>query len=223
MSVDWGEVNERRIGEKAQELRIYCSHKREEISARSFELARISLCHLLDNIAERDIDYKGVPATVKASMDNNNDMVASCSEKQAVILARTIVYKAIGDDLNLYPITAEQKLQRSKQKGVSCHIPRDEMTIKDLLYVARSMTFGENYTKPTMMAVFSAFSDYGMDPVMTRVYAVFSFFTKASSISSMPMQSVLGNEYRKAANQLVKTGYLSQDADGNYMVLKRIC
>lgn len=54
MPVDWKEVNERRIEEKAQELLLYCSHGKEEMTPRAFELARISLSNLLDNIAERD-------------------------------------------------------------------------------------------------------------------------------------------------------------------------
>lgn len=223
MPVDWTEVNSRRIEEKTQELSIYCSHKKEEMTPRAFELARISLCNLLDNVAERNNDYKGVSDSVKASMDRQNNLVAKCSVKQAKALARTIVYKAIGDDLNLYPITAEQKLQRSKQKGVACHIPKEEMTIKDYCYVAKSMAYGENYSKQTMMAIFSAFSEYGMNPIMTRVYAVFSYLSKPSAISSLPMQSVLGSEYRKAANQLVEMGYMSKDNDGNYMVIKRLC
>lgn len=223
MPVDWKEVNERRIDEKTQELLLYCSHGKEEMTPRAFELARISLSILLDNIAERDPIYGKVSLTVKASMDKQTKRLAICSQKQAILLARTIVYKAIGDDLKLYPITAEHKVQRSKQKGVICHIPKDEMTIKDFIYVARAIALGENISKQTMLDVFSAFKEYGIDPVMTKVYSVFSFLSKPSDLSSMPMRSVLGSEYRKAAERLVEMGYMSKNGEGKYTIAIRLC
>ena len=97
------------------------------------------------------------------------------------------------------------------------------MTIKDFIYVARAIALGENISKQTMLDVFSAFKEYGIDPVMTRVYSVFSFLSKPSDLSSMPMRSVLGSEYRKAAERLVEMGYMSKNGEGKYTVAIRLC
>ena len=91
MSTDWTEINERRIGEKTQELLLYCSQKKEDMTSRSFDLARMSLRHLLDNIADRDPYHKGIPNTVKDSMEKQDVVVAQCSEKQAACPARILI------------------------------------------------------------------------------------------------------------------------------------
>lgn len=51
MAVDWTEVNERRIGEKTQEILLYCAQKKTSMTQRAFELARLLFEGLLDNIA----------------------------------------------------------------------------------------------------------------------------------------------------------------------------
>ena len=222
MSTDWTEINERRIGEKTQELLLYCSQKKEDMTSLSFDLARLSLRHLLDNLAERDPYHKGIPDTVKDSMEKQDIVVAQCSEKQAACLARTIVYKAIGDDLNLYPVTAEKKLQVAKLQGIPCSIRREEMVMKDMLFIANAIAKGEDISKGTMKIVFEAFKEFGFDPMMTRVYSILYFNPKPMLLASLPMQSVLGRDYKKTADKLVSMSILTVDANGNYSVASNI-
>lgn len=226
----WREINNRRIEEKTQELLDYCSLRKGDMTACSFELARISLSHLLDNIAERDSNHSEVPRMIKDSMDSQDEVVAKCTLNQAVILARTIIYKAIGDDLNLYPVTAAKKLSRSKQKGEPmCNIPANEMTLQDFLYVAKSLSCGESFTRGTMLDVFAFFNVYGFDPTMTRVFSLFAYIKGPAPLTALPLQSVLGGYYKGAADKLVSVGIMRKNEGNNYelvddalAILKRI-
>ena len=144
MYVDWAVVNERRIGERTQEILLYSAQKIESMTTRAFVLARSSFERLLNNIAERNLRSSSVCKSILRSMDNQDDCVAYCTEKQAAVLARGVVYNYIGDDLDLYPITAERKLLRAKVRGIpACDIPRDEMTVNDLIYIASAIAEGE--------------------------------------------------------------------------------
>ena len=222
MPVNYSEVNEHRISEKTQEVRNYCSQRKDDMTPRAFELARNSLSILLDNIKERDEAFGGIPETIKASMDKQHDVVAECSEKQAASLARTIVYRGLGDDLNLYPVTADQKIQRSQARGIAvCTIPSDEMTPKDFLFVARAIAQGVNISKQTMIAVIARFQEYGFDPYMMRVYSYLALSAKPVAITSLPDQVQFGPDYRKAANQLVGMGYLQINEDGKYLITSK--
>lgn len=222
MSVNWAEINERRISEKAQEVYLYCAQKKEEMTPRSFELARISLGKLLDNIVDRDPKFAGIPETIRRSMDSQDECVAVCTERQAIILARSIVYNCIGDDLNLYPVRAEQKLLRSKVRGMnSCSIPPDEMTVVDMFYITNAFSKGESFTKPTMMAVFNWFRQHGFDPICARVYSVYRFSSSPLNIRSLPQQSLYLTEYRRAIDVLVNDGYLLDVGDNNYLVTEK--
>lgn len=213
----WDEINDRRIEEKTQEVLSYCAQKKGDMTIRSFELARLSLEHLLDNIMERDYTHAGIPKMVKDSMIYKEDVVAECNLNQAASLARSIVYKAIGDDLNLYPVTAEKKLSRSKQRGEElCNIPANEMTARDYLFVAKSLSDGEAFTRGTALNVFFFFNDYGFDPMMTRVFASYAFFRGPKPLSALPLQSVLGTDYRKPAEKLVSMGVMRKASDKDY-------
>ena len=219
MPTNWNEVNDRRIGEKTLELRNYCSQRRICMTQRAFDLARISLSQLLDNIRDRDEAYGGIPDSVKRSMDNQDIVVAECSEMQANALARTIVYKCIGDDLNLYPVTAKQKIRTSQARGFKeCNIPKDEMTFNDILFVARAIAMQVNISRNTMVAVFQELRQYGLDPYMARVYGYYSFNSRPEAITSLPGQANFGSEYKKAARKLMEMGYLQVLDDGKYQV-----
>ena len=224
MPVDWNEVNVRRISEKTQEIRLYCAQRWCDMTPRSFELARISLSNLLDNLMDRNKMYANIPKTIKLSMNRQRDCVAVCSEKQAACLARTVVYDCVGDDLNLYPVKAEQKLQLSKKRGESsCRISEDEVMPWDCLYIVYSLTKGENYTKDTMTAVFSRFQKAGFDPFMARVYSAYFFSINPIIISALPQFSIFLYKYNTAARALVERGYLvSVDTDIYKVTDKRL-
>lgn len=222
MNVNWAEVNDRRISEITQEIHLYCAQKKSGMTPRSFELAQISFGRLLDNIIDRDQKFAGIPETVRRSMDAQDDCVAVCSEKQAAVLARSIVYNYIGDDLNLYPVRAEQKLLRSKVRGIkSCNIPIDEMTDADKFYIAYAFSQGECFTKPTMMAVFNWFRQFGFDPICARVYSIYRFSNNPLNIRSLPQQSMFLTEYRRAVEALVKDGYLRDVGGNNYIISEK--
>lgn len=93
MAIDWSVINESRISEKTQEIMQYCAYKRSDMTSRSFDLARNSFECLLDNIVDRNCQYSAIPESVRKSMHVQDECVALCSEKQALSLARTIVYK----------------------------------------------------------------------------------------------------------------------------------
>lgn len=219
MSTDWTAVNERRISEKTQEIMLYCSQEKKDMTSRSFELARLSFGRLLDNIVDRNRVFTGIPETVRKSMETQTDCIAICSEKQAIVLARSIVYNCIGDDLNLYPVRAEQKLQRSKVKGQSvCVIPEDEMTDADKIYIAYAFAKGESFSKETMIVVFDWFRQRGFKPIHARVYAVYYHSPKPLNIKSLPQLSMFFTEYRRAINDLLKNGYLEDLGEDNYII-----
>ena len=189
---------------------MYCSQKKNEMTPRAFELAQISLGRLLDNISDRNPKSALVCKTVQRSMESQDEVIAVCSEKQAAVLACGVVYKYIGDDLDLYPISAEKKLLRAKaRKSLECDIPKDEMTTKDFLYVASAITGGENFSRTTMRAVFDWFGEIGLDPIQTRVYSVLFSKQEPMSLKSLPQQNLFAAEYRKAAKALVDKGFIS--------------
>lgn len=219
MGVDWTEVNERRIGEKKQEIRLYCSLRKADMTPRAFELAQISFRRLLDNISDRNPQAAPICKTILRSMESQDEVIATCSEKQAVILARGVVYNCIGDDLDLYPITAEQKLLRSKARNLGiCDIPKDEMTTKDLIFVAAAIAEGENFSRTTMRNVFEWFGEIGLDPIQTRVYSVLLSKQEPMSLASLPQQSLFGADYRKAVKELVERGFISEFPGNMYCV-----
>lgn len=219
MYVDWTEVNKRRISEKTQEIRLYCAQKKKNMTSRAFNLARLSLERLLDNISDRTPKSKYAVKAVRESMTTQDDFIAICGEKQAASLARGVVYNYIGDDLNLYPITAEKKLLRSKVRNQKeCDIPIDEMTPRDIIFVASSVTEGENYSKATMLAVFEWFKSIGLDPYQTRVFSVLFMKGEPMSINAIPQQNLFYAEYRKAAKALVENGFICELPNDLYCV-----
>lgn len=211
MAIDWTEVNERRISEKTQEIRLYCAQKKSSMTERAFDLARLSFERLLDNIAQRNPKLSSIIDNIRLGMVSQDDNIARCTEKQAAVLARGVVYNYIGDDLDLYPITAEKKLQQAKARKLSeCNIAIDEMTVKDILYVASAITEGENFSKQTMRAVYNWFQDIGLNPIQTRVYSVLFMKAKPVSLKSIPQQSMFASEYRKAAKELTEKGFITE-------------
>lgn len=219
MYVDWTEVNERRISEKTQEIRLYCAQKKSSMTERAFDLARLSFGRLLDNIEERNPKSSAVVGGIRKGMESQDDCIAIISEKQAGVLARGVVYNYIGDDLNLYPITAEKKLLRSKvREQKECDIPMDEMTVKDIIYVAAALTEGENFSKQTMRAIYDWFQGIGIDPIQTRVFSVLFMKGEPVSLQSIPQHSMFAAEYRKAAKALVEKGFICEMPDGKYNV-----
>ena len=211
MPVNWTEVNERRISEKTQEIYLYCAQKREDMTPRGFELARLSFEHLLDNIGERNPRAASICKSIRNGMTERNNQVANCSMKQAECLARAIVFNYIGDDLNLYPVSAENKLNRAKVRGLQqCDIPKDEMTVKDIIFVVYAMTNGENFSKQTMRDVFSWFQDIGMDAMQARVFSYLFIKQKPLSLRDIPQQGLFSSKYREAAKALVKTGFICE-------------
>lgn len=210
MPVDWKEVNDRRIGEISQEIMLYCSRRASEMTPRSFELAIISMAKLLDNIAERNWKFPWVARKVKESIDSQNSIVAVCDMIQALSLAKSIVYNKIGDNLNLYPITASQKLAKAKNdKQLECDIPSDELTEQDMVYIAYARTQGESISTKTFQTVIKWFEQHGLGPIEALVYSVYQYTKGGVSISSLAQQSILGSEYKLAAKSLVKKGYLN--------------
>ena len=152
-------------------------------------------------------------------MDSQGECIAICTEKQAASLARGVVYNYIGDDLNLYPITAEKKLLRAKARKLSeCSVDIDEMTVKDIIYVASAITEGENFSKQTMRAVYEWFQQIGLNPIQTRVYSVLFMKAAPMSLKSMPQQTILAAEYRKAAKELVDKGFIAELPGDKYCI-----
>ena len=210
MPVDWTEVNKRRISEKTQEISLYCAQKRTDMTPRCFELARLSFEKLLDNIVERN-PRASVCKSIRNSMGEWNNQVAKCSLNQAECLARDVVYNYIGDDLNLYPVSAESKLNRAKVRGLQqCDISKDEMTVKDIIFVVYAMTKGEHFSKRTMRDSFSWFQEIGMDPIQARVFSYLFIKQKPLSLKALPQQELFCSDYRKAARELVKTGFICE-------------
>ncbi len=225
MDSHWPQINSKRIREKAQEIQLYCAQKWDHMTPRAFELARLSFERLLENIAKRD-KYSmaaSVAEDIIHEMDALDDYVARCSEKQAIILARSIVYKCVGDDLNLYPVSAEKKLLRSKARGFrECDIPKEEMTVQDFLFVASSIAEGENYSKSTMRAVYDWFREIGLTPTQARVFSILFRSNKPRSIKSLPQYEIFHLEYRNAVNELVNKGFICKLPDDLYCVTETI-
>lgn len=211
MPVDWTEVNERRISEKTQEISLYCAQKRTDMTPRGFELAQLSFEKLLDNIAERNPRAASICKSIRNGMSEQSNQVAKCSRKQAECLARDVVYNCIGDDLNLYPVSAESKLNRAKVRGLQeCDISKDEMTVKDTIFVVYAMANGENFSKRTMRDAFLWFQEIGMDPIQARIFSYLFIKQKPLSLRNLPQQVLFSSEYRKAAKELVKTGFICE-------------
>ena len=121
------------------------------------------------------------------------------------------MYNYIGDDLDLYPITAEKKLLRAKaRKMKACDIPINEMTTQDKIYVVSAIAEGENFSPATMRSVFDWFIGIGMDPIQARVFAFLFMKRKPMSLKSLPQQSLFASEYKKAAKALVTNGFISE-------------
>ena len=134
-------------------------------------------------------------------------------------MARGVVYNYIGDDLNLYPITAEKKLLRAKARKLSeCSVDIDEMTVKDIIYVASAITEGENFSKQTMRAVYEWFQQIGLNPIQTRVYSVLFMKAAPMSLKSMPQQTILAAEYRKTQKELVAKGFIAELPGDGYCI-----
>ena len=219
MYVDWTEVNERRIGEKTQEIQLYCAQKKSSMTERAFDLARLSFYRLLDNIVDRNPKSAAVVDVIRKGVESQDDCIVVISEKQAAVLARGVVYNYIGDDLNLYPVTAEKKLLRSKVRELrECNIPLDEMTVKDIIYVASALTEGENFSKSTMRSIYDWFQIIGLDPIETRIFSVLFMKGEPASLQSIPQYAMLSSEYRKAAKTLVEKGFIYQLPDGKFNV-----
>lgn len=222
MSVNWTEVNERRIGEKTQEILLYCAQKRTDMTPRAFDLARLSFERLLDNISDRNPASSSMIYYLRNSMYAQDKYVAFCSDEQARSLARSIVYNCIGDDLNLYPVTAEKKVLRAKAKSLKeCNIPIDEMTALDCIYVVSAIAEGENISKSTIQSVFAWFREIGLTPMQARVYSVLFRKGKPISIRSFPQFSLLSTEYYKAAKELVSQGYIYALPEKMYCITER--
>lgn len=181
------------------------------MTPRGFELAQLSFEKLLDNIAERYPGMALICKSIRNGMSERNNQVAKCSMKQAECLARSVVYNCIGDDLDLYPVSAERKLNRAKVRGLQqCDIPQDEMTVKDIIFVVYAIANGENFSKRTMREVFSWFQGIGMDPIQARVFSYLFIKQKPLSLRGLPQQDLFFSEYRKAAKVLVKTGFVCE-------------
>lgn len=219
MSSYWPEINERRISEKTQEIQLYCGQKKSDMTPRAFDLARLSFEQLLNNIMERNPRAESLCKSIRLRMSKKDECVAPCSEKQAACLARDVVYNYIGDDLNLYPVSAEGKLLRAKVRGKhECDIHIEEMTPKDIIFVMNAITEGESFSKQTMQSVLEWFRKIGMDPIQARVFSVLFIKQKPLSIKDIPQQNLFVSEYRKAAKALVKAGFICELPDGFYCV-----
>lgn len=221
--MDWTKVNERRIDEKTQEIYLYCAQKSSSMTPRSFDLARLSLNALLDNIEQRYPRFASIVQSVRDGMDIQNETVTICSKGQAHALALSVVYDCIGDDLNLYPVSVEQKLLRAKVRGLNeCDIPQDEMTTKDHILVASYIVEGENFSKSTMRAVFRSFQELGLDVYQTRIYSYLFRRQKPIPLNSIPQCSMFYEEYKQAAKELVRKGYISEWSGGKYCITETI-
>lgn len=130
-----------------------------------------------------------------------------------------MVYNYIGDDLDLYPITAQKKLLRAKVRKLSeCNIAIDEMTVADILYVASAIAEGENLSKQTMRAVYEWFMKIGLDSIQARVYSVLFIKATPMSLKSIPQHSMFAAEYRRAAKELLAKGFITELSGDLYCV-----
>ena len=215
------DVRERRISEKTQEIFLYCAQKKSSMTPRAFDRARSSLKTLLENIADRDPKYAGIPRTVIKSMEKQEECIAKCSSKQAENLATTIVSRGIPDDLDLYPISAEQKLNRSKARGlIECDIPIDEMTFKDKVFVVWA-SFNEKFSSKTFAAVRDWFKEVGLDINQARVYAALYFSESPLLINSLPQYILLRDEYRGAIKTMLEKGIVNKDQEGRFYLTEQ--
>lgn len=220
MYVNWAEVKKkRRIRKITQEIQLYCARKKESMTPRAFDLARLSFENLLNNIAERNPRLSSDCKSIRRSMDNQDNCIASCTENQAVVLARGVVYNHIGDDLDLYPVTAENKLLHAKVRGLpACDIPKDEMTVRDFIYIAAAIAEGENISTTTMRSVFEWFREIELDPYEARLFSVLFMRQEPMPLKSIPPQNLFASEYRAAAKSLVKKGFICELPGGLYCI-----
>jgi hypothetical protein len=180
--MDWTEINERRISEKRQEIYNYCRQRKEDMTPEAFRKAKLSLGKLLQNLSDRDRLNSGIAQTVNRSIDTENNIVARCSEKQAEALAKVVVYQGVGDDLGLYPVSGEKKVERDiaymkrtgQKMGNSWGI--DELTVKDMLYFIRQFIDGVSISTNTMPSIYKYFIEkFSLDPVAARTVACIYF------------------------------------------------
>ena len=223
MTVNWTEVNERRIGEKQQEILLYCAQKKQVMTPRAFDLARISVDRLLDNISDRTPKADFAIRAVRESMIAQDVYIAECNEKQALAIARGIVYMCIGDDIGLYPITAEKKLSLSKARNqMECRIPIEEMTTRDKIYVASAIAKGENIARSTMIAIYEWFRGIGLEPMEALFYSVLFMEVKPVPMKLMPQRLLLSSKFSTVVKALVDKGFIREYSEKTYCVAKTI-
>lgn len=96
------------------------------------------------------------------------------------------------------------------RKLSECNIDIDEMTVRDIIYVASAITEGENFSKQTMRAVYEWFQQIGLNPIQARVYSVLFMKATPMSLKSIPQHTILATEYRKAAKELLAKGFIAE-------------
>lgn len=180
--MDWTVINERRISEKRQEIYNYCRQRKGDMTPEAFIKAKLSLGNLLQNLSERDRYKSGVAQTVNRSIDTVTDIVATCTEDQADALAKIVVYQAVGDDLDLYPVSGEKKVERDiaymRRTGQKMGNPWgiDELTVKDMLFFIRQHIQGVCLSTKTLPLIYRYFIDnFSLEPAAAKTVAYIYF------------------------------------------------
>ena len=224
MSANWAEVNEKRISEKTQEILLYCNQKASLMTSRAFELARISFSQLIDNLVQRNIKLTGIAKAIKQSMESQNSCIAICSEQKADLMAKTIVYDYVGNDLNLYPVSAKQKLQRSQaRKEQLCVIPLEEMTFKDCLFVIYSSLYNNSiqFSRETINSAYTVLEQKGLSRLQANIYAFLCVKGTRIRLIEIPNYSILSTDYRLAAKGLLENGVINEVEPGFFSLAEK--
>lgn len=174
--MDYKEINERRISEKTQEVLNYCRQSHTSMTPEAFRKAKESMKRLLENVKDRDNYSLNSIKEVLESIGNQEDTVAICDSEKADRIAKVIVYKCIGDDLNLYPVSGKAKIDKDMVKKQTTDYSIDELTIKDMLYFIYAHTQNNkqhyNLSTVTMPAIYSYFKEhYDFDLYMSKIIA----------------------------------------------------
>lgn len=181
----------------------------------AFKKAKLSLGNLLKNLADRDRFAKEVAQTVDKSIDTEKDIVANCSEKQAEVFAKVVVYNAVGDDLGLYPVSGEKKVERDiaymKRTGQKMGNPwgLDELTEKDMLYFIRQHINGVCLSTKTLPSIYKYFIEhFSLDPAAAKTVAYIYYST-----GNVPKDARVIRDGGKLS-ELIRREFIKDNGDG---------
>lgn len=197
---NWGEINERRVSEKTQEIYNYCKQSRQDMTETAFKKAKESLKILLTDVKECDRYHLQAIRSVLDSIDKRNDILAVCSTEQADRIAKVLVYQGFRDDLNLYPVRAAQKIGRDEKRGVITDYNVEELTSADMMYFIRAHVNGANLSRHTMPSIYRSVKEcFGLDLYMAKIIAQLFF-------NPMPISRIRHWNDNRAGSTLLAEG-----------------